>query len=94
MGECNYPTGVKSYLWGTTRRVRRDIYIENANPYETSNEFNVLLTMELTPEAKINALTYDLKQVLSLELNLLQMKKKLIHELNLLEFKTTHINNQ
>ena len=49
--------------------------------------------MELTPEAKINALTYDLKQVLSLELNLLQMKKKLIHEINLLEFKTTHINN-
>jgi len=50
--------------------------------------------MELTPEAKINALTYDLKQVLSLELNLLQMKKKLIHEINLLEFKTAHINNQ
>ena len=50
--------------------------------------------MELTPEAKINALTYDLKQVLSLELNLLQMKKKLIHELNLLEFKTNYSRNE
>jgi len=50
--------------------------------------------MELTPEAKINALTYDLKQVLTMELNLLHVKKKLIHELNLLEFKTTHIHSQ
>ena len=48
--------------------------------------------MELPRETKIEALTYDLKQILSLELNLLQMKKKLIHELNLLEFKTNPIN--
>ena len=46
--------------------------------------------MQLPPEARLNALTYDLKQVMSLELNLLQMKKKLIHEINLLELKTSY----
>ena len=49
--------------------------------------------MELPPEAKINALTYDLKQVMSMELTLLHMRKQLIRELNLLELKTTHINS-
>ena len=50
-------------------------------------------SMELPRETKIEALTYDLKQLLALELNLLTMKKKIINELNLLEFKTTHINS-
>ena len=50
-------------------------------------------SMELPRETKIEALTYDLKQLLALELNLLTMKKKIINELNLLEFKTTQINS-
>ena len=51
-------------------------------------------SMELPSETKIEALSYDLKQLLVLELNLLKMKKKILHELNLLEFQTTYINNQ
>ena len=77
-----------------TPQVSNPIYGEPPEGLEEISTFPTLITiMQLTPEAKINAITYDLKQVLIMELNLLQMKKKLIHELNLLEFKTTHINS-